>query len=52
MADFQFAVSSLIIAFYFINGFATDAEILIRELLDGYSEELLRDMRYLGGCRS
>lgn len=44
-------ISLLVITLNFINGFATDSEILIRELLNGYSEELLRDMRYLGGCR-
>lgn len=45
-----FLISSLVITFYFINGFATDAEIFIGKFLDGYSEELLRDIGYLGGC--
>ena len=45
-----FMISSLVITFYFINGFATNAEIFVGKFFDGYSEELLRDMGYLGGC--
>ena len=42
-----FMISLLVIAFYLINGFATDAEIFIGKFFDGYSEELLRDIGYL-----
>lgn len=42
--------SWFVVAFDFVYGLAADTEVLIRQLLDGDSEELLRDMHYLG-CR-
>lgn len=33
-----------------IDRFAADTEVFVRQLLDCNREELLRDMRYLGGC--
>lgn len=46
MADSLFVVLSLEITFYLVNGFTTDAEILIGEFLDGHSDELRRGTGY------
>ena len=47
---FIVAGSELIATFYLVDGFSTNAKVLVRHFFYGYHEELLRDMCYLGGC--
>ena len=53
------SASWFVVAFYIVDGLASDSKVLIRQFLDGDCEELFRDMgirealcsaKNLGGC--